>query len=197
MFAWLAGCTPNRASEIDGTAFPIESTALEVVPGAFGDDDLLVVTLSSLPDVCAAQASFRAAAGDAEDGAALASAWNAAYPLQFTEIVLAARVVGSTWPPNGEQWPGLAWDAFPEEDSVVFASWLDHRAPRDAAYFDGEADPGGYETTWLSDGGFVEWRAGLPSQRLAGRFATHVTDRSGEVRGAGDVRFDAETCAAR
>ena len=192
----LAACGPeNHVAAFDGQAFPIASSFLTVAPDTFGDDDLVVVSLSSVEASCDAERAFRAASATAETPEALAEAWAAAWPPAFTEAQLVVRVQGGTWPPAHGAWSGLAWDALPEENGVVFATFTRHFALRDAAWWTGDAaDDAAYEETWLSNGGLVKWGAAEPGVHLSGRLHTGVTDGAGTPVGDTELRFDATIC---
>jgi hypothetical protein len=192
----LVACGPqNTVGPVAGVPFPIASAHLTVDPGTFGADDLVTVTLSSLPASCEAERSFRAASLDAGTPEALAAAWSAAYPDAFFEVDVAARVTGGTWPGRGALWSGLAWDAFPEQNNVVFGVLTEHVAPRDAAYWEGEYDDeDDYEHVFYTDGGLLQWGAAQPGVRLSGRFNTDVVDGDGADAGSTEIRFDATIC---
>lgn len=192
----LAACAPNRVQGlIAGQPVPIESAHLTVETGAFGDDDLVVVTMSSLPGSCSREQYWRELSANADTPEALAQAWADAWPAEFWQVDLVARVAGGSWPPRDSVWTGLAWDAFPEEPGQVFATFDHHVAWRDATWFAGEfEDEDVYEHVFYSDLGAVQWGKGLPAQKLAGKMSTNTTDGSGTFTGRVELRFDVVTC---
>jgi hypothetical protein len=194
--ALLVACgPPNRVSPIGDLPFPVESSYLTVDPGTFDADDLLTVTLSSLPGSCDAERVFRDGAADAEDPAALAEAWAAAFPAAFTEVEVVARVQGGTWPVKGSLWSGLAWDALPEQNNVAFAVFTQHLALRDEAWWAGEVeDEDAYEQVFYSDGGLMKWGTSEPGVRVSGRLNADVVSSAGAFAGSSEVRFDATIC---
>ncbi|MCA9493700.1 MAG: hypothetical protein KC621_27395 [Myxococcales bacterium] len=197
VLAALLACAP--ANRVDGFVgdqqLSIASAHLTWLPGALGDDDLLVATLSSLPDSCGLERAFEQLAGQSDQPDQLAAAWAATYPPAFWQVDVVARVPGASWPSKGELWVGLPWDAFPEEPNTLFASFTEHRALRDEAWWGGEAiEEDDYETVWFSDEGTALWRAGTPSQHARGRFNTFVADGEGVRDGLVEVFFDVSVC---
>lgn len=192
----LAACGPvNRASPVGDLVFDLASAHLTVDPGTFGADDLLTITLSSLPASCDAERAFRDGTVDAETPEAIAAVWADTYPPAFTEIELGARVPGGTWPARGAAWTGLAWDAFPEQNNVVFGVLTQHLALRDADWWAGEVDdPDAVERVFYTDGGLVKWGGVSPQVRVSGRFVTGVVDDAGSAIGDTEIRFDATIC---
>lgn len=192
----LLACGPrNSVDPVAGRLWPMETSFLTVDPDTFDGDDLLTITLSSLPDSCDRDRLFRDAAADAEGPAALADAWASAYPEPFFEVDVVARVQGGTWPPKGALWSGLPWDAFPEQNNVVFAVLTEHVAVRDEAYWAGDyEDEDDYEHVFYTDGGLAKWGKATPGLRVTGRMNADVVDGSGNYAGATEIRFDATVC---
>lgn len=191
----LTGCAPNRIrGEIDGLPIPIASAFLVLEAGALGDDDLLVVSLSSLPSACRVFDHWESRAAGAGTAEELAAAWAEAFPDDWWQVDLVLRQASGSWPPEGAVWPGLAHDAFPEEAGDVFANFVHHRLRRDADWFSGAAPDEDYEAAWLSDLGALRIDRGEPGTRLAGRFATRAVDADGVAAGEVEVIFDATPC---
>lgn len=194
--AALAACTPtNELDPVAGKEWPILSAFFTLAPDTFDSDDLVTITLSSLPDACERDGVWRAGASAAETPEDLADAWLAAFPSAFFEVDVVARVQGGTWPPKGSLWSGLAWDALPESNNVVFAVLTEHVTLRDedfwAQEYDDEDD---YEHVFYSDGGLAKWKKVIPGSRLAGGFVTDVVDGGGTYAGTTEIRFDATIC---
>ena len=196
MLVLVLGCTSDRVvGTIAGAPVPIESTYLVVEPAFFGDDDLVQVRMSSIPNSCAADQFYRDQVEAETTPEGLAEAWSNAYPTDFWTVDLVAWVPGGTWPPKDRVWPGLAWDALPEDENSVYATFNHYVAPLDAAWFLGEVeDEDDYDHVFYSDLGLVQWGKGVPAQRLSGKMNTNIRDGAGDLVGRVELRFDATPC---
>lgn len=196
LVALLLGCSPNRVvGTVVGQPVPIESAYLVVEPAFFGDDDLVRIRMTSIPNSCATDAFYEEAVAVATTPAELASAWQSAYPEDFWSIDLVAWVPGGSWPPRDRAWEGLAWDELPDRSNIVYATFNHYVAWLDEAWFLGEvADEDDYDHVFYSHLGLARWGKGVPAQRLAGRMSTDVRDGAGTMVGRVELRFDASPC---
>jgi hypothetical protein len=189
----VGACDANRvAGTIGQSAVPIESAFTTTVADAFGDDDLVVITASSIPSACRAFQFFEETAAQSADPDVLAEAWAASFPADFWQVDIVLRMGPSAVPARGDVWPGLPHDAFPEQAGQAFASFTHHSQHRDANYFAQTTDEA-YGEAWLSHGGAVRFDR-VDVTLLDGRFNTTVLDDEGGFAGQVEVFFRATPC---
>jgi hypothetical protein len=182
---WLllaAGCDANRiAGTIDGQPVPVETAFSRYVPGAFGGDDLLVVSLVSFPSACPSFERWERELERTDDPDALEEVWETSFPADWWQVDLVARLGAGTWPVPGEVWVGLPVDGFPEQAGDVFVSVTHHHGFQD-------------QDVWLSDGGATRWKRIDPPGLVRGRTHTVMVDEDGQDAGELEVFFRASPC---
>jgi hypothetical protein len=187
-----AGCDANRVSgTIAGLTVPIETAFTTTAGNAFGSDDLVVITATSVPSACRAFQFFDETASETDDPDALAEAWAASFPPDFWQIDIVLRIGPTATPAKGAVWPALPVDAFPEEAGQAFATFTHTTQHRDAASFSSGDDGADH---WLSDGGAVRFDGVSAEGLLDGRLNTTVVDEEGAVAGTVQVFFKATPC---
>lgn len=192
-----AGCNPNRVGgTVDGVKIPVESSMFIENVDAIGEDNLLTVVLSSMPNACDVYESWAARQGGALTSAELGTAWAQSFPSDFWEVTLVIRIADRSVLLGGSM-TGVAWDEPLDRADHAFARFTHHTRHRDAAWFDDDAPVEDYLEEYLSDAGLLEFRRGyIPQERLNGRFQTPVVDGQGLGVGIATLRFDSVYCLA-
>jgi hypothetical protein len=192
------GCTPDRMiGTIDNREWPIADSYMVLEPEAFGEDDLLAISLSSLPDACRTWQLWEALTEEAEDPADLADAWKETFPEVFWEVHVGARLRPATWPVAGTGWAGIEWDATPSGPEQAFAVFVEHRDWRSEAFFDQTLEPDELEKierTYTSHAGALKWKKSAPGRSAKGRFNTDVVDAEANRLGQVILSFNALPC---
>jgi hypothetical protein len=192
------GCTPDRMiGTIDQREWPITESFLVLEAEAYGEDDLLTVNLSSLPDPCRTWQLWDALAQDAEGPADLADAWKETFPEIFWEIHVGARLRPATWPVGSTGWAGLEWDATASGPEQAFAVFVEHRGWRSEAWFEEALEPEEaleIEEVYTSHAGVLKWRKSTPGRSAKGRFNTDVVDAEASRLGRVTLSFSATPC---
>ena len=213
--AALCGCTRNHmVGAIDGLQWPVGEAYFVVDEGAYGEDGLLAINLSSLPDACRVWQMWDVAVEDAESAEDLADGWKETFPKVFWEVHIGARIRPNGWPVARTGWPGVPWDEYPGKPDVVYAEFIEHKNLRDAAWFEAEATLKGAaegeltedeidelqdtlsdaETVYRSHAGAIKWRSSTPDRIAKGHFATSVVDEKGKNKGRVDAFFNSTPC---
>jgi hypothetical protein len=198
MLLAAVGCTPDRMiGTIDDREWPVSASYLVLEPEVYGEDDLLAINLSSLPDPCRTWQLWEALAEDAESPADLADAWKEAFPQVFWEVHIGARLRPATWPVGGTGWAGIEWDATASGPEQAFAVFVEHRDWRPEAWFDQTLEAEEIleiEEAYTSHAGALKWRKSAPGRSAKGRFNTDVVDADANRLGRVTLSFNATPC---
>lgn len=194
-----AGCNRDRMiGTIDGMEWPLSDSFLVRSEEAYGDDDLLVITLSSLPDACRTWQLWDASVTEDATPEELAEAWQQVFPNVFWEVHIGARMLSGSWPVSRTGWAGASWDNEPHGPEVVYARFVEHRDARPPGWFEPEGLPPDdaleIEEIYRSHAGAIKWSTNSPSRVAAGRFNTDVADAEGNRIGRVELRFHATPC---
>jgi hypothetical protein len=172
---------------------PVKSAFFFAQEGVFGEDSLLGVVLSSLPDGCADYGYYFTASRDLTSPTQLASAWGAVFPADFWEVGALLR----TGPPadvlTGQQLDGIPWDAPLTDRATATGSVVHHTKRRDEAFWDGTANTADYWSKYQFNGGHVSIETHLPGQRIQGTY-TVSTVVEGDASGVLEIDFSAVFC---
>lgn len=188
----LAGCETTRVEGlVDGTEIAQTVSMFVEQPDVLGDDDLVTVILSTIPNACRVYEYYLDLYADNPTWRGHSIAWQKAFPAEFWEITLYARVPSVGPELDGAQLTGIPADGELVDPSTLYAEvthFLDHPDPDNPA-------ENGYYDPYLSDGGLLELAKVESGSRFKGVFTTRVIDASrGTPAGDLEIVFDASPC---
>jgi hypothetical protein len=189
---WLSGCETTRVEGLlDGVEIEHAVSMFVEEVDVLGDDDLLTVVVSTIPNACRVYEYYLDLYADNPTWRGHSIAWQKALPDEFWEISLYVRVPSIDATLEGAQFNGIPADAELLDSSTVTAElshFLDHPDPDNPA-------ENGYYDPYLSDGGLLEVARAESGVRVKGTFTTRVVaaDR-GTPSGDLEIDFDASPC---
>lgn len=191
-----SACSSDRViGAVGDEEIPVRTAMFSEHPEAFGEDGLIFVVLTELPDACASYSWFQSKAEATDDPEELAAAWAQVFPERFWEVVVVLRVADPAYSLEGLTLTGLRWDDLLELRNHWFARFTRHTAHRDAAWFDGEGATEDYLDEFLSHEGSLRMKRHEPGERLKILGQTLVVETESETpQGLVKLRFDAEPC---
>ena len=189
------------SGEVDGGEVALRSGYFAQDAGAFeGGDGVILVVLSSIDDICAADTDFRSQAEDAADPSELGALWQQTFPPDFWNVQLVLRAADPSEPQAKKTLIGIGWDAAIDQDDRAYGTLTHYTAGLDEAYWSaasaGADDSSeGYFEEWYTDGGTLEIRRHKPDEKIAGTFPTSVVaPADGEDAGEIEISFRVERC---
>ena len=97
---------------------------------------------------------------------------------------------------SGEDFKGVDWDEYLEDNDESYASITHYKQLLDEDYWSGDVeDYDDYYESWFSDGGDLKVKGHKPGDRISGKFETEAAETDdGDDAGEIVIRFDAPRC---
>ena len=196
MFGCLAtGCANRVRGEVGELEVPVRSAFFFSQEGAFGDDSLIGIVMSSLGDGCQDYAFYQTAIQGLDSPSEQASAWQAVFPEDFWEVGIVLRTGSPTQSLSGSTLTGIPRNKSLDGRGQAYSRITHNLNHRDEAWFDGSGQAGVYIDEFISNGGQLEIVEHTPNSTIRGNFGTAFIDNLEDVQaGVLDIHFKATFC---
>lgn len=190
-----SGCQNRIRGEVGELEVPVRSAFFFSQEGAFGEDSLIGIVMSSLGDGCQDYAYYQTAIQGLDGVTEQASAWQAVFPDAFWEVGIILRTGPPTQPLAGSTFTGIPRTKSLDGRGQGYARITHNLIHRDEGWFDGTGQASVYMDEFISNGGQIEISEHTPNSSIRGRFGTAFIDNLDDVQaGVLDIHFKASFC---
>ncbi|MCB9682836.1 MAG: hypothetical protein H6733_15320 [Alphaproteobacteria bacterium] len=197
-----AACSPvGVRGAVDGETPKLLDAVYYALPGAFDDDDGLMILFTGYPRACVTQRKTleRLATIDETDAAASAQdkadLWRELYPDGYWDIVATARVPDAVDTFDAVKLDGVDWEASPQKDDEFGVAVTQFQQRYDEAWFRGDAPASDYTLTWIGDEGALTLTRTERDGPITGTLDIDIVDPDdGSDAGTLAITFKADAC---
>jgi hypothetical protein len=186
----VVGCKQTVVKgELGGQEVPLVVSMFVEEEAVLGDDGLVTIVLSSIPNACRVYEYFLSEMGQPA-WRARSIAWQKAFPEDFWEASIVVRTNDFAGGLSGTSINGLAWDALLEENGQAYSRVVHYTAHPDPVDESKE-----YFESFVSDAGLLDVTEHDPGLRFKAQFtSSYVDPEDGASKGDLDMKFSATVC---